>query len=294
MRSGSTLLGMVLNSTPGFFSVGELRWFWSHANSGHKQCGCGETVLECPFWSDVISDLKKAGIDIPRLAALTPRLTRTGNMPTIWARKFNPSTGRKWEELLAATQQLYQAVSNRCGGNIIVDGSKIPPQLMLLQEMQSVDLRILHLVRDGRGVAYSWEKRAARAIKKKRGPRAKHRSAYNAMAVWMIQNFLLDRISRQHTYRTLIQYEDFATNPESTLLRSLKKLDLEIHLTIPESREIILPETHSLGGSPKVRSSGTHRKIVLDDEWRHKMKPVTRIILSLVGLVWLRRYGYRF
>ena len=110
----------------------------------------------------------------------------------------------------------------------------------------------------------------------------------------MIQNFLLDRISRQHTYRTLIQYEDFATNPESTLLRSLKKLDLEIHLTIPESREIILPETHSLGGSPKVRSSGTHRKIVLDDEWRHKMKPVTRIILSLVGLVWLRRYGYRF
>ena len=296
-RSGSTLLGMILGSTPVFFNAGELRWFWSAVHGGTRRCSCRSLVTECPFWSGVISDLQAAKIDIPHLAALTPRLTHTRNLLRISTRRFSSKTARNWDDLLSATQRLYEVVFDRCGGKIILDGSKIPPQLVLLQKMPHFDLRILHLVRDGRGVAYSWEKRQrVRSTRKTRKGKerlhALYRSSHGAMLAWIIKNILLNRMARRQAHRSLMRYEDFAAHPEATVRKSLNELGIKVDLDILKSKEISLPTGHNIAGSGPVRFASNRRKITSDDAWKTQMRPMTRITLTLIGLYWLRRFGY--
>src|SRR5689334_9575683 len=57
MRSGSTLLGNVLNELPGVLHVGELHYLWRNGvlkEGTNTQCGCGRDLTECDLWSSVL------------------------------------------------------------------------------------------------------------------------------------------------------------------------------------------------------------------------------------------------
>ena len=62
----------------------------------------------------------------------------------------------------AALRRLYEAFHDVGHAGIIVDSSKDVSTLYLLTQMADVRLRLLHLVRDSRAVAYSWMKRIVR------------------------------------------------------------------------------------------------------------------------------------
>ena len=55
--------------------------------------------------------------------------------------------------------KLYCAIQSVSGSQVIVDSSKGPRYAMLLNEIPEIDLRVVHLVRDSRGVVYSWQKK---------------------------------------------------------------------------------------------------------------------------------------
>jgi hypothetical protein len=51
-RSGSTLLAVLLNSLPGFVSLGELHQVWDYQRHD-LLCSCGERFRACEFWTAV-------------------------------------------------------------------------------------------------------------------------------------------------------------------------------------------------------------------------------------------------
>src|SRR6185503_9310507 len=53
---------------------------------------------------------------------------------------------------------LYAAIRVVSGAATVVDSSKLPSHAMILRRVRVVDLSLVHLVRDSRGVAYSWQK----------------------------------------------------------------------------------------------------------------------------------------
>ncbi len=53
---------------------------------------------------------------------------------------------------------MYEAVRHVSGANVIVDSTKDAAYAHAMRRMAGVDLRVLHLVRDSRGVAWSWAK----------------------------------------------------------------------------------------------------------------------------------------
>ncbi len=58
LRSGSTILGNVLNELPGVLHAGELHYLWKNGmlDSGtNSLCGCGEQIRQCALWSSVIA-----------------------------------------------------------------------------------------------------------------------------------------------------------------------------------------------------------------------------------------------
>src|SRR6185436_15662226 len=58
--------------------------------------------------------------------------------------------------------RLYQGINHVSGGRIIVDSSKVPPFAFLINQVPQVDLHVVHLVRDSRATAYSWQRKKIR------------------------------------------------------------------------------------------------------------------------------------
>jgi len=55
-----------------------------------------------------------------------------------------------------ALEKLYQAIAEVTGKRLIVDSSKYPTYSYLLGLLPTIDLSIVHLVRDPRAVVHSW------------------------------------------------------------------------------------------------------------------------------------------
>src|SRR3989337_1492741 len=80
-RSGSTLIELILGNMPGFFSVGEIRYFWEYVLEEDLSCGCGEIITSCTFWSKVLREiLSHEQIDIQKVAATAQDIDRTRNV----------------------------------------------------------------------------------------------------------------------------------------------------------------------------------------------------------------------
>jgi hypothetical protein len=75
--------------------------------------------------------------------------------------QLNPGYAARLGRMAEILRSLYSAIAQVSGG-VIVDSSKTPSYLFLLQRVEGIDLRLLHLVRDSRGVAYSTLKRIRR------------------------------------------------------------------------------------------------------------------------------------
>ena len=249
-RSGSTLLEMILGNVPGFFSVGEVRFFWQYILRDDIMCGCGEMLRQCPFWKDVTSRLAANHIDFERLAILNHKLNRTRNLPRITRTSFI-GAANQWRELVSATKLLYQEIENATGNLILVDSSKVPSQFAILRQAQSVDLRLLHLVRDGRAVAYSWNKRqkAELAIKGGGAMMPRH-SMFRSMLTWSFENSMTLMMSH-HASSSVLRYEDFVQNPYEQIALVLGDLGFSgIDISFLENSEFQLQPTHSVGGNP--------------------------------------------
>ena len=57
---------------------------------------------------------------------------------------------------------LYSSIMARTGCSVIVDSSKFASYGHLLASNPAFDVRVIHLVRDSRAVAHSWQRRKRR------------------------------------------------------------------------------------------------------------------------------------
>ena len=57
-RSGTTVAGNVLGSTPGAMHIGELHYLWMKEHPAGFECGCDELIFECSVWKPVFDELE--------------------------------------------------------------------------------------------------------------------------------------------------------------------------------------------------------------------------------------------
>lgn len=151
-RCGSTLVGRMLGELPGMVNAGELglSLLFADAQAVTAPCGCGQAEADCAFWT-AIGDgraLRDCG-----------RPWRTRHLVRLWWRmRRNP---RLRAEMAAVFVPLYRRVAQQAGADWVVDISKNPAVGLVLGELPGVELAVLHLVRDPRGVVASWRTRKA-------------------------------------------------------------------------------------------------------------------------------------
>jgi sulfotransferase family protein len=222
-RSGSTVLDRMLGQVPGFCSVGELVHVWLRGLKEDTLCACQKHFSDCDFWQSVGRDAFGGWerLDPDRMVEWHKSVDRHRYIPQMLAPRLTPGYNRRLQSFSKALEHLYAALSATSGARMIVDSSKHASYAFLLRHVSNVDLRVVHLVRDPRGVAYSWTKRVVRPeITTGKVYMAVYDPAHMATR-WMSHNLLFELLSSTGVPVLRVRYEDLARDPRGWLRRIL-------------------------------------------------------------------------
>lgn len=297
-RSGSTLVDRLLALGKHSVSLGEVRFIWSRGWRDNELCGCGTPFQECPFWSRVFDRLRAAEVDPldPAIDRMRMELEKAPQLVHFLLRGRGVQgpvreTAIRFGRIL---ETLYRCVAQESGKRFLIDSSKWPSQLWPLVLASNLDVRLLHLVRDPRAVAYSWSRARerpevhwARAYMRRVGPVA-------ASAAWSVINASFDRLGKDVPYSTRMQYEEIVQDPSKTLMRARQLLALspaEVDRTLRFGGPVDLPAAHSISGNPMRFQTG-QVEIVLDDAWVSRQPAFSKSVVSVLTFPLRLRYGY--
>ncbi len=145
---------------------------------------------------------------------LGQQIARTRHIPLLALPSGRRRLLDKSNQYVENLSKVYDAIQNLTGCKVIVDASKFPSYAQILQTINSIDLYILHLVRDSRAVAFSWQKENRSGNKNTFGRMGQIKSS----TIWFFWNlggeFMRQR-QRQGRYLR-IRYEDLIENPYQT------------------------------------------------------------------------------
>ena len=289
-RSGSTILGNVLGAIPGFFSAGELRVLWDPVVVQQSPCGCGTSIAECPIWSDVLQRL--SDIDLDQVVRWQHDIVKESNT----FRLLRCQAGCSWPALegyARVTARLYDAIQEISGCAVVVDTSKRPSYGAFINMLERCDPYFVHLARDPRASAYSWQARRHRSA---HGDEVRRRNAFDSTVRWDLLNagseIVLRGVPKHH--RIQLRYEDFVTKPLDHTRRICELVgETDRRLPFVDEHTVDLGLNHTIAGNPSRFTTG---RVELRDtrEWRTKQDVWSRWIATAVALPFLRRYGYAF
>jgi len=296
-RSGSTLLAHVLAEVPGFVSVGELRYVWQAGPAGNELCGCGLAFGECPFWTAVGQEAFGGWdkVDVDEVLRLEAAVLRHSRVPLLVLGRLAPGHAGQVRRYADLTTQLYRAILTVSGASVVVDSTKNPPYAYFLRAAQAsgLRLRVLHLVRDSRGVVHSWMKRVSRPEVADGGAYFQEFSPFKAGVRWMQCNMAFDVLRRLGVPTVRMRYESLAADPRAELERMFAAMgEAGAHDLSAVGDSVEVAGQHSVRGNP-MRFAHGRQQVRADEAWRTGMARKTRSLVVLVTWPLLLRYGYR-
>jgi hypothetical protein len=293
-HSGSTLLGDMLNQVPGFVCLGELQRVWLRGVAENQPCACREPFDQCPIWKQVFEGAL-AGVTRDEGGEIHSALrdeVRTLRIPVSILngnRRFH-SERAQW--LAERITELYSASSDVTGAEVLVDTSKTPTYLHLLSTLKRFNLRVVHLVRDPRAVAYSYARDRRHPITSQ--PRLKLPFIKSAV-MWAAWNAAAEVIPQKRLQRMpymRIRYEDFVDDPRGQFEQVVNFARGKFEgspFTGP--MQVRLRPNHILSGNVVRYQTGTV-DIIADLSWRSSMSRTKKFIVTGLTLPLLRKYGY--
>jgi Sulfotransferase family len=273
--------------------VGELAFFWRRFAAG-ELCSCTKPLPDCPFWSVVIDKAfghmtREQARDLNRLER---RLVRRQWMlelaPAHWSTRWSHST----RLLLRERARLYRSICEVSNAGCIVDSGKEVVFGATVARLARTDFSTIHLVRDPRGVAFSWRKQ----VKSDSEPGDMPRSPAVQTAVrWMSSNLLIQAsLRRLSSAYVRVRYEDLVAHPHD----SVRKISAAASFPLAAGMQASQlaqgkNEYHLVGSNPGVRSSlGSELQLKLDEEWKTQLPRMQRLLVTAICGRLMAVYGY--
>lgn len=293
-RSGSTILDQVLGQLAGFFSVGEVVDLWDRG--AKALCGCGCVLEDCPTWRRIFFEafgVGPEGFNFQGSATLRRQCVRARHMALLSSSLFRSYSNMPLAPYLDLQGKLYKAVCNVSGAAVIVDSSKHPAYAYALGLCNFIELYIVHLVRDPRGCAYSWEVRKEHpdpAIK-----RLPSLSPVKSALHWNFANTATRLVFHRTDKRYLmVRYEDFVARPRDVVACTLDFVREHVsELPFLSQNSVRLKPLHGVSGNPARFHTGTV-ELKLDDKWKTAMGKKHKLAVTLLTAPTLNTYGYSF
>jgi hypothetical protein len=290
-RSGSTILGNVLGQIPGFFYGGELTEIGRKSLKENRLCGFNVPLRDSEVWRQVLEgafgSLDQAEAELCHEGTFDP----LRNWRLLSQTKRQRYLERR-RELLPSLAKLYTGIDRFGGGRVVVDSSHVPLYAYLLDNVPELELYVIHLIRDPRAVAFSWQRQKVQPDPNQPWKMRKHPVSL-AATMWCASQIMFERIWQPGAPRVLrLLYEDFVAEPRAQIARILEFVG-EPDATTPfvSDHEVNLEPTPCVFGNPDRFRLG---RVALrsDDEWTRSMRWLDKTQVTSMCWPWLWKYGY--
>jgi hypothetical protein len=207
--------------------------------------------------------------------------------PRLW-----PPYRRRLDDYAARTARVYRAVAEVSGAEVVVDSSKSPSFAVVAGRIPDLPVRLLHLVRDSRGVAFSWRRRVRRPETGDGSDMPTYSPARIAVE-WMLWNSVFELLGARWP-RTRVHYESLMEDPRRDLQRvavSVGGPTDRVAYAFVSAGVVNLGVHHTVSGN-RVRSSRGALRLRVDSEWLSRITRRDRTLVSLLTWPLLLGYGY--
>ena len=260
-HSGSTLLNLLFNAHSeaiGLCEVHAIHRFLSFPDDDPRN------PLHQKLWRDVATCWTgKTGIPFREIDIHTPR-----------RRQLRAWGDDQVDAYVDHNMALLDCVARVSGARVIVDSSHNRWRLLVMSRSAAIDLRVVHVIRDGRAVVNSYSR--------------KYQSLGVGLRRWLIPTALaLAMRPLVDVPWVRVRYEDLASRPESVLEDLCEFAGLEFEPGMVRYWE---HEDYSIGGNRMRRSK---RPVKLDERWQSELSTGSRVAVGLLGgwLNWLCGYS---
>jgi hypothetical protein len=313
-HSGSTLLAMLLNAHPDVTTVGET----APGRMGDVdtyRCSCGKRIKECRFWKRITVRMRSRhpGFSLDDFGTrfaypanhVIDRLVRCEHRGALLERlrdatlRLCPCWRASQREIMTRCHDLARAVLAESGGRVLVDSSKLAHRLKFLLRSCELNIKVIHLVRDGRAVALTYMRQDEFADSNEPGlrrggrgmaaqatadPLPMARAAHEWRRCLEAAEHVLAGLDRSRWIR--VHYEELCSDLQGTLRRIHDFLGTDHARAAACFRDA---ESHVIGNGMRL---DTTRAVVLDERWKSVLKADELQVFDRIAGRMNNRYGY--
>lgn len=287
--SGATLLTILLNAHGQIVSNGESMYF-DEDDSRRYDCSCGKYIDECEFFEAAAKPMRlpgAAGWD-KRLFVQVPSFSRKRVLRSLLhSPRFECALRHRFidivpayrdirDRFLDAQLQFFANARRLSGASIYLDGTKSIRRAQLFARDDRSGMRVLHLIRDGRGFCASYVKNMHPAP-----------GWADAAKAWVSYIAQVKQFSRAFPSVPvlLVKYEDLCRSTPEIIRGVCEFLDIPYE---PPGTDM-MKGAHILGNRMRRTFSGA---IVADTSWKEKLDQRTQRELTALMKPQLEQFGY--
>jgi len=227
-----------------------------------KTCACGKLFIDCNYWNTIREKLRlKYGSD---------------NI------NINTNSNNNFSE---NNYSFISTILNHSGKKYYLDSSKNLARLQGYLASDLFNVYIIHLIRDGRAVAYSNTKPVNVEARIAQGK--KNLSFKNYLLGWQENNLLIRELFKNNPNYIISRYEDIVTKPKEEISKILSILDLSFE---NDQIEKWHEGQHNVDGNRMKWSESS--KIEADQKYLKKISWIRWIRATLKIKRALKTFGY--
>jgi hypothetical protein len=290
--TGSTLLGMLLDSHPACASIGAATGLTARVDLETYRCSCGAMFTDCAFWARIArrtrdlehpvtvykKDFWNTHVRLSHRRAVNGLLVSSLGNPALTAvrdavvGRVGP-VARRIAEARNASWSLATAVLEETGKQVFVDTARYHQRPRHLAGSPLLDVKVIHLVRDPRGNVASIMRHTDVGAR----TAARRWRHYNAEAARTARSF-------SGGSSMLLHYEEHCADPRSALDRIARFVGVD-----PAPVDLRSVDRHVIGNSMRLLALDEIRE---DRSWedrlsREDLRTIARVAGSLS-----HRFGY--
>tara|TARA_B110000263_G_C15251289_1_gene484225 strand:- start:490 stop:1335 length:846 start_codon:yes stop_codon:yes gene_type:complete len=275
-RSGTTALATFLGNNNEIQNIGEMHQFFEYLEE-RKECSCGDQLQKCEFWDNKISN----------------NLIQSSTKNRILSEKFESHSSivkhilqlfskKEIEEYIEIHQQLLNTIQLDSEKTTLLDSSKYIGRALALDKLENIDLKVIYVVRDLRGVINSFSKNVQTS-----------KSPLSTIVYYLVVNSVSEFVAKILLRKKVvkIRYEDLVNNP----LQVFSRLETFLKLDLTDVKNKIIDKQpfslgHIVGGNRLKKNKEIYfRK---DVSWEDKFSFLERVSYYILAfpIMFLNRY----
>jgi len=278
-RSGSTVFAAVLSDHKDIQNTGELHHFFSYLKN-NEYCSCGNKFEDCEIWGRVKVMLpEELNKNADTYEVLSNRMEYHSAIPRYLLKKIPAKDFEKYKKAqINILNAIYDGESR-----YILDSAKYIGRFLALRRICKRKMKGIFLVRDVRGVIWSFRKK----VQTQSTPL---RTIIYYLLINLVGQIVIWTSPKGQVLK--VRYEDLTDQPAETLQRIGKFLEIDFSLTIKKiQNQKPVKIAHLIGGNRLKKNP----EITLgkDVEWVEGMSRLQKTVYYLVALPLMIINGYK-